>query len=236
ELTAQREREEATRIAERERVLQENLKVLTEFPVADMRASIAKTQSEVRGTSGFAAVQGDLDKLAASLDSIDAIQASAREGRAADILTPALAGFVATETIMSERSAKVEEAMGRFRKLLMRNDSPTAELERQSRDMTVQTSMAQLATGPFGYFVASIATLAKGGSAEIRRATFDAVVAAIQPTSFGRAHLERILRTCYEEEDDAAVRRRFAATMATLQVPLVAPKTESAPAGTTAAP
>ena len=230
EQAAQRERDQAARDAAQAAALKESLKQLADFPAAGVRASIVRAQTELRGTAGFAALEGDLARLLASLDSVDAIQAAAKEARAADILTAALAGFTATEPIMTARNAKAEESMEKFRKLLMDPNSSTVAMDSVNRDLTVQSSMFQLAGGPFAYFVLAMGTIANNGPADVRRATFDAAAAAVAPATFGRTSLESVMRACYEKEDDEATKKRFATKMAELNVPLVAPKTETAPA------
>lgn len=56
-------------------------------------------------------------------------------------------------------------------------------LEKQNREMTIQSAMVDMTKGPLGIFAVSIAALARNGPPDLRRSTFESVAAAIPLTA-----------------------------------------------------
>jgi hypothetical protein len=203
--------------------------------VADLRRSLDKARNAVKGSTGYAAVKDDLDSLEASYASLERIQKAAQEGKVADVLEPAIAGFQVTGAILNTRLAKSEAAIGALTDLLKR-DASTAEMDRFNREMDINNALMDLAKGPYALLGGAIGLLAKSSPPEVRRRTFTALATTLPAVAFGRPALEQAIRTCHDEEDDEATRSGFATTMARLAVPLVAPSAETKPAPGAASP
>ncbi|HVR44684.1 MAG TPA: hypothetical protein VMS56_14715 [Thermoanaerobaculia bacterium] len=218
---AAREREE--REQGRAKELETDLASMAAMPIAELQATLKSAREQVKDTSAYAEVRGDLDEIDAGLASLQAVRTAASEGRAADVVEPALAGFLGVEGVISGRSARIDAALDDFVKLIER-DGPTSELEKINRQMDVDRALIGLTKAPYDMSSLVLEIVAKNGTPEMRRAAFDSIAASIGQANVGRARLEHAMRTSYEEEEDEATRKGFAATMARLEVPLEAPE------------
>jgi hypothetical protein len=151
----------------------------------------------------------------------NALATAGREGRAGDIVGPALKGHLLVDAIFMDSKPKNEETYKALRKALI--DGATANLGELQRQVRIGTSMISYLRVQFDNFDLAMELAVSYAAPEVRKAAFEAIAAGLADVKETRPRLEGLLRSTYEAETNAKEKRAIADRMAALTVPLTLP-------------